>query len=86
MEGGWKQVSPDIILNLIPIYNNALSPDFLSDNFADICNTIALATNTAPVDTIASLTASWETQIAFKKATWADQEHADFLACEEAVN
>jgi len=66
--------------------NLQLCPDFSSADFAAIRDAIALATNTTPDEAVASLTASWETQLASKKAAWADQEHADLLAREEAAN
>jgi len=47
---------------------------------------IARATNTSQEEAAASLTASWETQIASKKAAWIAQEQADTLAREEAAN
>jgi hypothetical protein len=61
-------------------------PDFSSDDFAQIRQTLATATNSNQEAAAASLTASWESQIASQKAAWADQELADREARDLAAN
>jgi hypothetical protein len=64
--------------------NLQICPDFSSADFAAIRATLATASGTSSDDAAASLTASWEAQIATKIAAWAAQEQADALAREEA--
>jgi hypothetical protein len=66
--------------------NLQVCPDFSSDDFEAIRDTIAAATASTQDAAAASLTASWEAQIASKIAAWDAQEHADLLAREEAAN
>jgi hypothetical protein len=65
--------------------NLQVCPDFASDDFAAIRDTIIATTHSSHEEVAASLTASWGTQIATKIAAWAAQEEADATEREEVA-